>query len=89
MKVSYKLTLRSGRRFELHFSNAALDNINETGLDTAEMAEDVGQLLRGEVLEAQLLARCLDGADEDREQGWRDYVATIVGAAEADRGGGS
>lgn len=31
----------------------------------------------GDLTPAGLLALCLDGADPDREQGWREYVAAL------------
>ena len=34
-----------------------------------------------ETAEANLRSHCLDGADEEREEGWRDYVSAIMLAA--------
>jgi hypothetical protein len=33
----------------------------------------------------ELLAHCLDGADEDRREGWEDYVSAVVAAAWLER----
>lgn len=56
------------------FSRAALENIEETG---ANWRRDLEQLLGGSHTPATLLEFCLDGAEPDREQGWRDYVAAL------------
>jgi hypothetical protein len=34
----------------------------------------------GSITAESLLAHCLDGADADRADGWRDYVAAVVEA---------
>jgi hypothetical protein len=62
----------------LRFSRAALESIFETGIDPRA---DIAALRAGTHTEASLLAHCLDGADEDREEGWRDYVEVCVVAA--------
>lgn len=59
----------------LRLSNAALENVEETGIDPMS---DVARLRAGEVTEDDLLAECLDGADDDRVQGWREYVDAVV-----------
>lgn len=64
----------------INFSKAALANIEETGADSTE---DLNRLRAGLTREA-LLAECLNQADPDREEGWRDYVDALV-AAEACR----
>jgi hypothetical protein len=58
---------------------AARANVRETG---ADVAEDLRTLRLGTTTRDELLAHCLDGADDDRIQGWRDYVATLAEAAE-------
>lgn len=63
------------------FSTAALENINETN---ADWALDLHRLRSGAVTRERLLDNCLDGADADRVQGWREYVAALVDAALAD-----
>lgn len=63
-------------------STAALENFAETGLDVdLTVADDVAALRSGKHTSESLLAECLDGADDDREQGWRDYVSAVVAAA--------
>lgn len=58
--------------------------------DAAECVEESGvspeldlQLLRSDMHDDWLLAECLRGADEDRDQGWRDYVFALVSCLEA------
>jgi hypothetical protein len=57
-----------------NFSPAALANLNETG---TEWRQDLDDLASDLVSTDELLARCLDGADADREQGWNDYVDAL------------
>lgn len=54
-------------------------NIAETGCDPFG---DVAALAAGRHTVRTLLAHCLDGADQDRVQGWREYVAAVSDAAE-------
>lgn len=61
-------------------TSAARDNVRETGINPIE---DLESLRTGET-EASLLARCLDGADADRVQGWTDYVTAVVAYDAAD-----
>lgn len=63
----------------IEFTRAAAENIQETGCDPAD---DVDALRSGEHTRESLLAHCLDGADENRIQGWHDYVDAIADAAE-------
>jgi hypothetical protein len=49
--------------------------VEETG---ADVGEDMEALRSGKHTPESLLAFCLDGADDDRVQGWRDYVAALV-----------
>lgn len=62
----------------LKMSNAAVENAEETGADPLE---DIAAIRSGEHTRESLLAYCLDGADDDREVGWRDYVDSVVDAA--------
>ena len=63
----------------IKFSDAAQANIDETGCDPMV---DIAALRSGEHTPESLLAQCLDGAEEDRAQGWREYVDAIEMAAE-------
>lgn len=65
--------------FEPDFTDAALENIAETGADWAHDLER----LRDGMTESDLLALCLEGADADREQGWREYVETLAAVGPA------
>lgn len=60
------------------FTTATLANLEETGTD---WREDLAALRSGETTESALLELCLDGADDDRVDGWREYVAALVAAA--------
>ena len=66
----------------IKFSHAAQTNIEETG---ADVAADLSALADGSHTRESLLAHCLDGADADREQGWREYVDALVEALESAR----
>lgn len=56
------------------FTSAALANIAETG---ADWSADLAALRAGTLTASALLGHCLDGADDDRAEGWREYVATL------------
>ncbi len=57
--------------------------LEEAGADVRDSVERDRRALRdGKQTEAGLLAHCLDGAEPDRVQGWTEYVATIVLAAD-------
>lgn len=60
------------------FSHAAQLNIDETGISPHT---DVVALRAGLTAPEKLLADCLDGAENDRVQGWTDYVETCVALA--------
>lgn len=62
----------------LGLSAEALGCVEEVNED---ITADLVALIRGEITPEELLAHCLDGADEDREQGWREYVEALVAAA--------
>lgn len=59
-------------------SFAAAQNVEETGCSPRE---DIAALQAGTLTRETLLAHCLDGADDNRVQGWRDYVEDIAIAA--------
>ena len=59
-------------------SLAAAQNVEELSVD---VAADLDSLRSGLLTAPALLDSCLDGAAEDREQGWRDYVAALVAHA--------
>ena len=63
----------------IRLTPAAQALVDETGCDPQD---DIDALRAGTHTEESLLAYCLDGADEDREEGWREYVAAVVAAAE-------
>ncbi len=48
---------------------------------STDVAADVARLRSGEITRDALLAECLDGADEDRVEGWREYVEAVSAAA--------
>lgn len=60
------------------FSAAALEAIEET---SADWKRDLLALRHGATTAETLLAKCLDGADDDRAEGWRDYVSALMVAA--------
>ena len=62
----------------IRLTSAAYANVLETGIDPEV---DRIRIRDGKYTVAELLDACLDGADEDRVQGWREYVATIEYAA--------
>ena len=59
----------------MKFTQAALECIEETGADPEE---DLDHLRSGDHTLETLLAFCLDGAGEDRVQGWREYIDTLA-----------
>jgi hypothetical protein len=56
----------------------AATNVAEAGVD---VAADVMAIRSGTLTGETLLSECLDGADDDRIHGWRDYVSSVVIAA--------
>lgn len=66
-------------------STVTVDGI-EMSVDAAENAyecavdvrADLRDLMLGRRTAADLLTECLEGADADREQGWREYVEALV-----------
>jgi hypothetical protein len=66
---------------KLNLTKAALENVEETGCDPED---DIAALLDGRHTEESLLEFCLDGAGEDREEGWNEYVSAVASVV-ADR----
>lgn len=64
----------------IEFSTEAQENIKEAGADIVE--RDYNDLTGGQITHERLLARYLAGANQDREQGWRDYVTALANAAD-------
>lgn len=62
----------------LVLSELAQLNVEETGVD---LQDDIEALRSGRHTAETLLAHCLDGADEDRVHGWKEYVDAVVEAA--------
>ena len=62
----------------IRFTKAAQECIDETGID---FMLDVQRLREGSVDVLGLLGECLDGAEDDRFQGWNDYVDAVVAYA--------
>lgn len=54
---------------------------NRAALAADQILGDVDALRSGEHSRDSLLAHYLDGADEDRVQGWNDYVDAVCAAA--------
>jgi hypothetical protein len=64
----------------------ALARIDEVGMDDDALREDarlvaglLGEGASEAAARAVLLERCLNGADADRETGWRAYVDAVMG----------
>lgn len=57
--------------------HGAAEAVREAGVSPSA---DVARIRAGLTSEA-LLAECLDGADPDRVEGWRDYVAAVFEVA--------
>lgn len=66
-----------------NFSHEALSAIEETGCNPQA---DLGALVAGTQTPAALWAHCVDGADDDRLAGWRDYFSAIAIAYEGATG---
>lgn len=62
---------------KIQLTTAAQENIDETGCDPAA---DLAALRTGEHTRESLLAHCLDGADDNRVQGWEEYVDALCAA---------
>lgn len=48
----------------------------------ADVDADVAAIRSGATTREALLAHCLDGAVDDRVDGWREYVSAVCAAAE-------
>ncbi len=59
----------------VEFTRLAAENIEEVGQD---VLEDLQALRSGKLTKETLLGLCLEGVDEDRVEGWRDYVAALI-----------
>jgi len=59
-------------------TEAAAANVEEAGVD---VAHDLASLRAGRSTRMTLLQACVDGADDDRVEGWRDYVSAVALAA--------
>jgi hypothetical protein len=64
----------------VEMSDAAAKCVFETGVD---VMLDVDDLRGRRITRSALLEKCLDGADEDREQGWEEYVEAVCKYAAA------
>jgi hypothetical protein len=60
-------------------TTAAVECLEEVGLTDSEVDADF-QAVVGDG--SALLTSCLEGADEDRVQGWTEYVASLVAASQ-------
>lgn len=58
----------------LTLTQAARRNIEETGCDPVA---DLAEIKRCHTTREEFLQFCLNGADADRVQGWRDYVDAL------------
>ena len=65
----------------LALSDDAVANLEEVGMGVEDVEADVAAVRDGTKSRDELLEHCLDGAGDDREQGWRDYVEAVVEAA--------
>ena len=66
---------------EPRFTRAAHEAIAETGGD---YGTDLHSLRTGALTAETLLAACLNGADPDRVQGWKEYVSALVAFVEGE-----
>ncbi len=59
-------------------TDAAQRNVEETNCD---VQLDLWELRNGKTTPAKLLVDCYFGADDDRLQGWSEYVSTLTSLA--------
>lgn len=63
----------------------AARNVEEAGVDVLADILDMRRRLDGGALlcrcHAELVARCLDGAEPDRVEGWHEYAEVVVDIA--------
>lgn len=62
----------------IELTKAAAQFVEECGVD---VVADLRQLHAGRSTRETLLTGCLEGADEDREDGIREYVSAVCEAA--------
>lgn len=62
-------------------SAAARLAMDEVGIDERDFERDVERYSLGRISRNQLLSFVLDGSNEDRVEGWTDYVDAVVEAA--------
>jgi len=63
-----------------NLSTAAVEALEEAGISDAGVDEDFTHVDAADD-GAALLRACLTGADDDRIQGWTDYVSALVAVA--------
>lgn len=64
---------------DIEFTDAAWENLEECGVN---VDDDLALAKRkGPGFKSDFLAQCLNQADADREQGWRDYADALFDAA--------
>ena len=66
----------------IHFTLPTAENIEETGLSSDDILADRRAVSAGRETFDSLLRRCLLQCDAERIQGWKDYVSSVVSAAE-------
>jgi len=78
------MPLRDG----VELSELAISNVLETGIS---VREDLAEIRAGAWTRQSFLVHCLDGAEADRREGWRQYVEALFDlvACEKDDGIGS
>jgi hypothetical protein len=77
-------TVRELRATGVDLSDAAAENMREVPCDFDADVEAIrSEIARSgrETAEANLLAHLLDGAEDDRVQGWRDYASAVLASA--------
>lgn len=74
--MATKITMGS-----VELTDAAADNLREVGMGIEEVAGDLQNVRNGDLSIPRLRERCLDGADDNRREGWLDYVSAIEYAA--------
>jgi hypothetical protein len=69
----------------VNMTRAAAENVREAGIDVMyDVMRYRGTSDVARVSREALLAECLNDADDDRAQGWHDYVDAIAAQAEAE-----
>lgn len=62
---------------EIHGVAMTVDAAQAVAETRTDVREDVRRIITGEITPDELLAECIDGADADREAGWREYVDAV------------